>query len=145
MTLNPWPYIRDTIKETIIEKLVKGYLKGFVERQKGYVFLISGIFAVVQIAANIVTSPEVLSVLNIVLSTFADVAPLQLTPQEVTAATTMIVGLLGLINKLVKKAKGLDQVPTIVIEKKEIKKALEEGGSNKVAQLVLKKDPKILV
>lgn len=140
MTLNPWPFIRDTI----ITSFIKNYLGDFIKRQKGYVVLISVILGLLQVAVGIITSPEAISIINMVISIFADVAPIKLDPHEVAEVGTAILAIWGIINKFLKASKGLPQVPTIVIEKKEITEALKEGGSSQIAQVVLKKDPKII-
>lgn len=140
MSLNPWPFIRDTIIKTFI----KGYLADFVKRQKGYVVLISVLLGLLQVAGNIITSPEALNIINMIISIFIDVAPIKFDPQDILEVSTAILAIWGIAMKAMKAAKGLPQVPTIVIDKKEIKEAVKEGGTSRIAQVVLEKNPKII-
>lgn len=110
------------VKEQVFEIFIKGYLSNFLKRQKGYVLLISTILGLLQVAVQIVTSPEALHIMTMIISVFGDVAPIKLTPEEVVGASTAIMGLWALINKIIKKAKGLPQVPTMIIEKEALKK-----------------------
>ena len=111
------------IKKQVFEIFIKGYLADFVKRQKGYVFLISVILALIQVAIGIITSPDALYVLSMIASIFGDVAPFKLTPQDVAEASTAILAIWGLVNKFLKMAKGLPQVPTIIIEKEVLKES----------------------
>lgn len=140
MNLNPWPFIRDTL----VKSFIKGYLADFLKRQKGYVVLIAVISALLQVAIGVITSPDAVYIMNMLISVFADVAPIKLDPRDVAEVGTAILAIWGIVNKFIKASKGLPQVPTIIVEKKEIKEAMKEGGSAEVAKVVLEKDPKVL-
>lgn len=128
-------------QKQLIETFLKGYVADFIKRQKGYVFFISVLLALIQIAIGLITSPDALYYLSILVSIFADVAPIQLSPQEVAEAGTAILAIWGLINKFLKKAKGLEQVPTILIEKKALKE-LPSDLEAEIKALAKKKDVK---
>ncbi len=105
------------LKEWFLKVFLVNYIKDFLQRLKGYRMFLGIVLTLFQIAAQIVASPETKSILEVLIKAFADVTAGQLDPSEITIVATSLYAIWGAIMKIVKAAKQVPQVPTVLIKK----------------------------
>ena len=107
----------DKIKEWFLQVFLVNYIKDFLERLKGYRMFLGIVLTLFQVAAQIVASPETKNILGVLIKAFADVTAGQLEPGEITIVATSLYAVWGAIMKIIKAAKQVPQVPTVLIKK----------------------------
>ena len=116
----------DSFKTSIIERFLKGYVVDYLKRQKGFVMFGGIIYTLIQVAAAMAVDPQAVSVIGTILNAFKDTFTGVLQPNEITIVATSLVALYGAFAKALKAAKGLPQVPTIVVDKEVVKEVAPE-------------------
>ena len=107
-------------KEAIIEKLIKGYLGDYIKRLAGYQALTGFLLTSLQVAVILITDPTAAGIISIFIKSLSDISAGMATPEDVTLWATTLQTLFGLINKAIKKAKKVPQVPYELIERPKV-------------------------
>jgi len=107
----------DKLKNYFLDIIVVRYLSDFLKRLDGYKTLLGFVLTVVQVLAEMLTSPESMGVFAVLIKVLSNVAQGQLDASDVTIVATSLLTLWGVIKKVYKNRKGIPQVPTIVIDK----------------------------
>ena len=73
-----------------------------------------------QVAVILITDPTAAGIISIFIKSLSDISAGMATPEDVTLWATTLQTLFGLINKAIKKAKKVPQVPYELIERPKV-------------------------
>lgn len=108
------------LKEILLKKMIAGYLGTFWDRMNGYKLFSMILLTLLQAAKiyfTVTGSEGASSVLDVIVHSAGDAVNGIASPDEIGVAVTSFLGFLAASHKVVKKVKGLPQVPEIVVKK----------------------------
>lgn len=109
--------VKTKIKSYLLENIVSGYLTSFLKRLDGYKSFLGIILTIFYVAAQMITDPNVSGILAVFIKAFSGVTEGHLDAADISVLASSFLAIWGIIQKLIKKHRGIPQVPTIVIEK----------------------------
>lgn len=121
-TIKSW-FTLDNIKEWFLKVFLVDYLSSFLKRMDGYTAFLNVVLTILQVVAVMVTSPETLSTLAVLIKAFSDVASGVMGPEDITIVATSLMAIYGAIMRGVKKVRGVPQVPYLIVNKKDVRVA----------------------